>query len=224
MKQHTLNIAGNFSRAEVRTAALVMIVYAVGVAGMIVPATGELFLKLIPLVIILSLAVTLAFHPSWSLKTVSVFSSIIFLAWIIEAAGVATGVIFGRYNYGSSLGIKVLETPLLIGFNWLLLIYGTASLTENMRANSVVKILTASSLMVIYDLVLEIAAPFLGMWQFESGTAPLRNYIAWFLISVLFHSFLRFSVIKAFNRIAPVIVVVQFIFFSVLALLFHLAK
>lgn len=224
MSPHSLKKPGTLTRRELRTVALVMIVYAVGIAGMTIPATDELFVKLIPLVIIMSLAVSLAFHTTWDLKTVSVFSSIIILAWMVEAAGVATGTIFGIYSYGDSLGIKLLETPLLIGFNWLLLLYGTAGLTENLPTHSIVKILTASALMVIYDLVLEIAAPFLGMWQFESGTAPLRNYVAWFLLSVLFHSIIRFSGIKAFNRIASVIVVVQFIFFSVLALLFHFAK
>lgn len=224
MKQQTLNIAGGFTKAELRTAALVMIVYAVGVAGMTIPATGELFVKLIPLVIITSLAVSMTFHKSWDLKTISIFILIIILSWIVEAAGVATGIIFGSYDYGSSLGIKLIETPLMIGFNWLLLIYGTASLTQNLRTNSAVKILTASALMVIYDLVLEIAAPLLGMWQFESGTAPVRNYVAWFLLSVLFHSIIRLSGIKAFNRIASVIVVVQFIFFAVLAVMFHFTK
>lgn len=224
MKQQTLNIAGSFKRGELRTAALVIIVYTVGIAGMTIPATGELFVRLIPLIIVTSLAVSLAFHRSWDLKTISVFLSIIILSWIVEAAGVATGIIFGSYSYGGSLGSKLLETPLLIGFNWLLLIYGTASLTEKMRTNGIVKIITASALMVLYDLVLEIAAPHLGMWQFESGVAPFRNYAAWFLLSVLFHSIVQLSGIKSFNRIASVIVVVQFIFFSVLAVLFHYVK
>lgn len=221
MKQQTLNIARNSAKGELRTAALVMIVYTVGIAGMTIPATREFFLWLIPIVIFSSLVVSLYFHKSWDLKTTLVFFSIIILSWTVEALGVSTGIIFGNYSYGSSLSIKLLKTPLLIGFNWLLLIYGTASLTEKLRTNGIVKILTASALMVVYDIVLEIAAPHLGMWQFDSGIAPLRNYAAWFLLSILFHSILRLSGIKAFNRIASLIVVVQFIFFSVLAGLFQ---
>ena len=219
-----LKIKGYLTRGEIRTAAIVMIVYAVGIAGISIPLTGELFVNLIPFVIIMSLVVSLFFHRSWDLKTVAVFTLVVILAWMIEAAGVATGEIFGRYNYGHALGIKLLETPLLIGFNWLLLIYGTATITEHLNSGAVGKILTASALMVVYDLVLEVAAPFLGMWQFDSGIVPVRNYIAWFLISVLFHSIIRYSGIKVSNRIAAVIVFVQFIFFAVLSIIFLLAR
>ena len=224
MIQYSSKISGNLTRGEVRTAAIIMIFYAVGIAGISIPLTGEFFLNLIPFVIIMSLAVSLIFHRSWDLKTVALFTSVVIMAWMIEAAGVATGTIFGSYSYGRALGIKLLETPLLIGLNWLLLIYGTASITENLHSDAVMKILTASALMVVYDLVLEVAAPFLGMWQFDSGIVPVRNYVAWFLLSVLFHSILRFSGIKVSNRIAAVIVVVQFIFFAVLSIIFLVAR
>lgn len=224
MKQHSLKISGSLTTGEARASAIILIVYAVGIAGISIPLTGELFVNLIPFVIILSLAVSLAFHRSWDLKTVAVFTSVVILAWIIEAAGVATGMIFGRYSYGSALGIKLFETPLLIGFNWLLLIYGTASLTKKMPSGAVVKILTASGLMVVYDLVLEVAAPYLGMWEFNSGTVPVRNYVAWFLLSVIFHSIIRYSGIRVSNRIAAMIVIVQFIFFAVLSIIFLPAK
>jgi bisanhydrobacterioruberin hydratase len=78
--------------------------------------------------------------------------------------------------------------------------------------------------MVVYDLILEIAAPALGMWQFEGGTAPLRNYISWFLVAVLFHTVLRLSGVKIVNRVAPVVFVIQFIFFLALILIIDFAK
>lgn len=224
MNRQSLKIPGSLTRGESRAYAIILIVYAVGIAGITLPLTGEFFLRLIPVVIILSLAASLAYHGSWDLKTVAVFSSIVVLSWMVEAAGVATGKIFGWYSYGEALGIRLLDTPLLIGFNWLLLIYGTACLTDRMSSPVIVKILTASALMVVYDLILEAVAPFLGMWQFDSGPAPARNYIAWFLLSLIFHTVLRFSGIRAVNRIAAVIVIVQFIFFSVLAIIFQLAE
>jgi hypothetical protein len=50
---------------------------------------GELFIKLIPIVIMLNLPVSLAYHHySTYLNTITVFSVIIFLKWIVEAAGV----------------------------------------------------------------------------------------------------------------------------------------
>jgi bisanhydrobacterioruberin hydratase len=225
MKQYTAKIAGHLTKAELKMSVLVCIVYAVGIAGMAISFTTDLFISLIPAVIILSLAASLAFHRQpYDTRTVILFSAIVLLSWLIEAAGVATGIIFGEYTYGPSLGLKLFETPLLIGVNWLLLIYGSAVIAEFFPLNQAGKILSASILMVVYDLILEIAAPALGMWQFEGGTAPLRNYISWFLVAVLFHTVLRLSGVKIVNRVAPVVFVIQFIFFLALILIIDFAK
>lgn len=224
MKQ-SAKISDYLTRTELKITLLVLVVYAVGIAGMTIPFTGEFFVRLIPVVLILSLAASLFFHREpWDLKTIVLFSAIVLFSWIIEAAGVATGIIFGNYAYGPALGLKLIETPLLIGFNWLLLIYGTSSIAEFLPLSQAGKVLSASLLMVIYDLILELTAPALGMWQFEGGLVPPRNYVAWFLFAAFFHTILRVSGIKISNRIAPVIFVVQFIFFLALILMFDFTK
>ena len=43
---------------------------------------------------------------------------------LLEIIGVKTGLIFGEYIYGNTLGFKVAEVPLIIGFNWLFVILG----------------------------------------------------------------------------------------------------
>lgn len=225
MKPGTIKIQDPPTSAELKMFLLVSVVYAVGIAGITFPLTGDLFISLIPVVIILTLAVSLAFHGQpWDLKTISLFSGIVLFSWIIEAAGVETGKIFGNYAYGPALGLKLFGTPLLIGLNWLLLIYGTAGITEMLPLNPAGKVLSASLLMVIYDLILERMAPALGMWQFEGGIAPAGNYIAWFLIAVFFHSILRISGIVISNRVAAVNFVIQFIFFLALALILYFTR
>jgi bisanhydrobacterioruberin hydratase len=225
MKHHTAKLSGHLTRTELKMSLLVFIVYVVGIAGMTIPFTTNFFIRLIPVVLMLSLAASLAFHRQpWDVRTVALLSAIVILSWLIEAAGVATGLIFGHYSYGPALGVKLLDTPLLIGFNWLLLIYGTAAISELLPLNNAGKIASASLLMVAYDLILELAAPVLGMWQFEGGTAPLLNYISWFLVAFLFHTMLRISGIRIINRVAPVIFVIQFIFFMALILIIHFAK
>jgi putative membrane protein len=225
MKQYKAILSDYLTMAEQKMSILILIIYSVGIAGMAIPVTREFFVGLIPFVLVLSLIVTLSFHrESWDLKTIGLFTAIVLFSWIIEAAGVATGIIFGNYTYGPSLGLKVLETPLLIGLNWLLLIYGTAGITERLPLSKAGKIILASLLMVIYDVILELAAPALGMWQFDDGFAPPENYIAWFLIALVFHTILRVSGIKISNILAPVIFVIQFIFFLALILIFQLKK
>lgn len=225
MNQSAAKIPAYLTRAELKISLLVFIVYAVGIAGITIPLTGEFFVSLIPVVLVLSLSVSLAFHrQSWDLKTIALFSGIIFFSWVIEAAGVKTGIIFGNYTYGPALGPKLLETPLLIGLNWLFLIYGTAGITETLPISKPGKVLSASLVMVVYDLILERVAPLLGMWQFEGGIVPTGNYVAWLLVAGFFHSILRASGIKISNRVAPVILGIQLIFFLALILIFHFTK
>lgn len=82
--------------------------------------------------------------------------------------------IFGTYNYGNALGIKILETPILIGFNWLFLTY-CFSFWDHLGLKSIFVIILAPLLMVLYDLALEHVAPALNMWSWEQNTIPITN-------------------------------------------------
>ncbi|HLN54379.1 MAG TPA: carotenoid biosynthesis protein [Bacteroidales bacterium] len=217
-------ISESLRAQEIRITVLIMIIYAVGITGISFPWSMDLFIRLIPLVLLLSLAVSLSFHNEYNFKTVAVFTIIVLVSWFVEAAGVSSGALFGKYTYGPALGLKLSGTPLMIGLTWLLLIYGSASLVENFSFPPVLKILTASTIMVLYDLILEFVAPVLGMWHFESMAAPLQNYIAWFLVAFFFHSLLKISGIRTSNRVAAVVFIVQFMFFLVLSLIFHFSK
>ena len=50
--------------------------------------------------------------------------------------------------------------------------------------------------MVLYDVIMEQVAPVMDMWKFDDGVPPLRNYISWFLLAVIFHSLVRLAGIK----------------------------
>lgn len=206
-----------------RITGFIIIIYAVGIIGTAVPLTRELFSHLNPLVLLLSFAIILFFHQNgFDTKTSVLFTSIFLVSWIIEAIGVKTGLLFGTYSYGRGLGFKILETPLIIGINWALLVYCTASVTDKLNTGPVVKVLTASLLMVIYDFFMEQVAPRMDMWTFEGGPAPFRNYLSWFLLALIFHSSLRLTAIKADNRFAPLIFICQSIFFIILFIFFKL--
>jgi len=43
--------------------------------------------------------------------------------------------------------------------------------------------------MVVYDLVLELeqCAPGLGMWYWSGDNVPVKNYLTWFILALLFH-------------------------------------
>jgi putative membrane protein len=190
------------------------IFYMVGVLGLSFPETRPLFIRLVPFALILGFAGVLLFHEAkWEWKTFTAFVLVYISGFVIESIGVNTGLIFGEYIYGKTLGYQIFETPLIIGMNWLFLVYVSSSLTERINSGKFISILLPPVLMVVYDLVLERVAPDLGMWNWNNEVIPLQNYIAWFVIAFLFVLVFRLFSIKTSNKIAPLIFILQFLFF-----------
>ena len=195
--------------------------YIIGLAGIIIPYTRDFFIMLTPLTLLLCFSALLAFHKSkLNIKTILVFFIIGITGFFIEVAGVKTGEVFGNYVYGNTLGIKVFETPLMIGINWAMLVYISASLVSTLSVTPLIRIVIASLLMLIYDVILEQIAPLLDMWHWLGSEIPVRNYISWFIISLLFHTLFYFTGIEK-STIARVIYVCQISFFVILIIFFR---
>ncbi len=190
------------------------IFYLVGVLGLSFPETRPLFIRLVPFALILGFAGVLLFHEAkWEWKTLTAFVLVYISGFVIESIGVNTGLIFGEYIYGKTLGYQIFETPLIIGMNWLFLVYVSSSLTERINSGKFISFLLPPVLMVVYDLVLEQVAPDLGMWNWKNEVIPLQNYIAWFVVAFIFVLVFRLLNIKTSNKIAPLIFILQFLFF-----------
>jgi putative membrane protein len=204
-------------------------VYGVGLAGMLLPFSRELFMTITPLNLLF--AALFLFWGRWPARQV-IFTGL-FVAvtsFLIEAIGTNTGKIFGVYSYGRTLGPALLNTPLIIGLNWFLLIYCTNVIgrmlwerltrgSEGSRKGlsaSLFVILTGSVLMVVYDLFLEPAAMRLDMWSWECGVIPFRNYVGWFFFSALFHTVIRLWGEEEPNGRAIPLFAVQVGFFAVI--------
>lgn len=202
---------------------LIIVFYCVGIIGFILPLTHRLFVKLIPLALLLSFVLLYIFHnTAITKKELWVFGVIYIIAFAIESVGVNTGLIFGNYTYGSGLGIKLFKTPLLIGLNWVFMVYTSASIVNTTKIPNGLKVVLASFIMIAYDMVLEQMAPQLDMWHWNNDKIPLQNYIAWFILALLFHSLLKNGRINLKNSIAGVLLICQFLFFVVLLLAVNL--
>lgn len=196
------------------------IFYLVGVLGLSFHETRPLFIRLVPFALILGFAGVLLFHEAkWDWKTLTAFVLIYIAGFVIESIGVNTGLIFGEYVYGETLGYLIFETPLIIGMNWLFLVYVSSSLTGKIKPGIFISLLLPPAFMLVYDLVLEQVAPVLGMWNWKGVSVPLQNYFAWFILALLFVMVFRLFNIKTTNKIAPFIFVLQFLFFLALYLL-----
>lgn len=192
--------------------------YSVGAIGLLIPVSFPFFVKLIPLALIVSLAALAVFHGRFTKKQVILFTGIYSIGFFVEAAGVNTGLIFGSYHYGGSLGVKLFNTPLIIGLNWLLLVYLTASLLEPFKMHIAIKVVAGAVMMVAYDLLLEQVAPVLDMWYWQNDTIPAQNYITWFVIALLFHVLIKIFKTDTSNKLAPLLFLCQVVFFLVLLL------
>ena len=183
-----------------------------------IPYTKNIFIVITPFAILLNMYLLGLYHTSYSVKNIVFFLLVFLSGFFIEVVGVKTGLIFGNYHYGKALGIKLCETPLLIGINWLFLAYTGTSIIRSFKIKPVFIILLAPLLIVIYDIVLEHAAPKTGMWFWENSTVPLKNYIAWYIIGVIFVSLFQIFNIKTENTMAKILFVSQFLFFVMLVL------
>jgi bisanhydrobacterioruberin hydratase len=225
MKSPINHYVSKIRNREPKVRSFLISFYIIGFFGLIIPFTQPLFLILTPFALLLSTFLLILFHPvKFTFKSILVFSFIFIVGYIIEMVGVNTGLIFGSYQYGEGLGIKIANTPLLIGLNWVLLIYLTASLVGRLILNPFIAIVFASLLMLLYDFVLEQIAPHLNMWFWSGENVPLQNYAAWFIIALFFHSVIKLFRIETKNSIAPVVFICQLGFFILIYLSHTLIK
>ena len=149
---------------------------------------NEFFLSTTPYVLSLTLLLLILNHDLSDKKSKIGLILIFLFGLIVEILGVNYGLFFGEYNYGANLGPKIYEVPYVIGFNWVLLIIATGSISDKLiKGKEIYKILFASFLMVLIDLLIEKSAPKLDFWEFVISPVPFSNYLWWFIFSIGFN-------------------------------------
>ncbi len=145
------------------------------------------------------------------------------LAWIvgfsIEVAGVATGKIFGVYAYGDIMGPKAYQVPLLIGFNWAVVVYLVNELTGRYlsRMPLLVRTSLAALIPTLLDVIIEPVAIQTGMWHWYGDVPPLQNYLVWYAVSWLLSlAYQRWIGTAVRNPASPLLLILQAVFFLVL--------
>ena len=205
---------------------VVILMYVAGTIGLLLPFTQPYFKLASPSNLWVSLILLLLFHKDFN-KSFIVTIIIIFLTgFCVEVLGVHTGLIFGKYWYGQTLGTKLFEVPVVIGANWLLLIYCSSVVTFNIFEiftkyfknnfslnHPFIKALFATILMVFLDYLIEPVAVSLDFWHWEFEKIPAQNFQAWFLIAfILNYLFLNSKFLKS-NSLAGLLLFLQFFFF-----------
>jgi len=177
----------------------------------------EFFLSSTPYVLTITLFL-LVVNNSIEKKFLMRLLFIFLLGLSVEIIGVNYSFFFGEYKYGDNLGIKIFNVPIVIGFNWVLLIILTGNFADRIFPKSILrKVVFGSAMMILLDLLIEISAPKLDYWEFTINPVPFSNYFWWFVFSILFHLIYQSSKNKEYI-VSTNILLIHFLFFGLLAL------
>jgi bisanhydrobacterioruberin hydratase len=210
------------SERFIRPAQLVLVVfYAVGLLGIIFKP--EFFLPLSSLNLLLNFTLILLLQKEVNADFWRFLIFVVAGGIGVELMGVKTGAIFGVYQYGDALGWKLNTVPFIIGINWFILSWTTMVVAERFSTNMYVRSLIGAALMTMLDVLIEQVCQQLDFWYWDLGTAPLRNYIAWFVISFFFQLMGQQLRLHRQNPLAISVLILQFVFFLVLNLMNKIA-
>lgn len=194
---------------------LLFAVYLVGIANILLGFTDAL-MTLTPYNLLFATGILLYNANKPDKMYLFWFMIIAVAGFLIEWVGIETGLIFGTYSYGSGLGLKLLDVPLMIGVNWAVLVFAAAAILERRRWNILLKSAVGAALMVSYDILLEPVAIRFDFWSWAGGNIPLQNYLAWWVIGFLMLLGVHHYVKRLDNRLAIWIVGIQTFFFALL--------
>lgn len=196
---------------------LLAIIYSVGILGHSLENSLPLMKDLTPFVLLLSIVLVIWFTRSdWNKKVIIWAVSTFLVTFILEAVGVATGAIFGKYTYGSTLGPGLFDVPIIIGINWVIIIYAFVSILTKVTDNLFAFVFLTGSATVAFDFVMEPIAIHLNYWDWDNGVIPFQNYVSWFIISSLAALVYFFLKQKPQNNLPIYLVVIQLVFFLLL--------
>ncbi len=190
--------------------------YLFGIAGHLWDRTLPFVLSLTPFVLLSFTLIVLIPTVRDDKKMLLWFPLTYGATCALEAAGAATGLIFGPYHYGATLGPKLLEVPLIIGANWVIVVLGALRLSERLTVRPIPSALIVAALATGFDWVMEPVAIRLDYWTWHTAGIPLQNYVAWFVTAVIAAYFYRRFKIKTKTILPAWYFIVQVAFFAAL--------
>ena len=139
------------------------------------------------------------------------------IALAFEAVGLATGLPYGRYTYGSALGPTLLGVPFLVPLAWLMMAWPSwllaDGLTRRVRADRRSAAVTAVAAAVFagWDVLLDPQLVQAGYWTWSHPdpglpgipTVPLTNLAGWLLAGVVLMALLQQLVARGSVPDAP---------------------
>jgi len=190
--------------------------YAVGIVGHVLDKTYPYMMVLTPFVLLVFGLAVLLSTTDLDYKLLLWCLVAYVFTFSVETLGVQSGMIFGQYHYGNTLGIKLVDVPLVIGFNWVIVVLGAIAIARRISSKKLHSALLAALFTVGFDVPLEIVAVNLDYWHWTQGFVPMQNYVAWFVVAFIVALSFNYLSLKIKGKVIIHYFVIQFIFFVLL--------
>ncbi len=195
---------------------ILVILYTVGVFGILTPQYRNMFLALSDVNLYISFLI-LVIARKRKVRSWYIFIAFTFLiGMLVEWVGVHTGYLFGNYEYGQNLGRKFDGIPYVIGCNWALIVISSATLAKHFFRQSYLTPFFAAIIMVILDIFMEPVAISSDFWNWDDGFIPVYNYVCWFLVGLFLQLIYHFFKLNEANKVNDSLFVIMTLFFIIL--------
>ena len=193
---------------------LLFILHFVGGVALSMDSVKSVFLTLTPFNLALTFVLLIWGNEDFSFNFFKVISVLFLIGFFVEVLGVYSGLLFGEYHYGKTLGFQFLGVPLIIGVNWVILVVSSFAVSSYFVSNSILTVVLSSVIMVLLDLMIEPVAIRLDFWHWQAEIIPLQNYLMWFLVALLMNWILTFNRFKFNVKLGFGLLISQVLFFT----------
>lgn len=207
-------------RRRLRAAQAVLLLFHVtGFVGLAFSNDPSFYLQFVPLNLLLTVGLLLAFQPRRTAAFWLFCAVTAVVGFFVEVVGIRTGLLFGQYTYGATLGWKWLGVPLMIGVNWVIVTYNAGILARYLPLPDFLRAVLAALLMVGLDLCIEPVAVRYDFWSWQYDVIPMLNFKGWFAVSLILQVYFNRTDFVKRNPLAPFVYLVQLLFFFGLGML-----
>lgn len=105
-------------------------------------------------------------------------------ALAIETSAIVTGFPYGHFGYSDFLGYRIFGlVPWTVAFAWTPLMLGAYGIAANLFSGPIIRVIVATLIITLFDIVLDPGAVYLGFWQYDDGGwfygVPMSNFAGW---------------------------------------------
>ena len=187
----------------------------IGSCALFSPLLKSSILLFTPVNLLLIFSLFFYVNNNYSRSFIFLCLQLFLFGFIVEVIGVNTGIIFGEYTYGKTLGLTLFSAPLIMGINWINLSLASFGIISFFTDKKLLLITLSSLLMVFLDYIIEPIAINLDFWSWEYITVPIHNYFGWFFCAIIAQLLIIFSKVKINKKIAFAVIGSQLSFFII---------